>query len=139
LKPPRNIAKARREERTFLKLGTRQPVCTLCPESDPACLDIKNGHHVTGQQRDIELKVVVCANDQRKQHARLDDAGLTMQRESNPRELQRSRLLFSAEFLESLAEAHRKWHGEFPHPQHALMAKRFERLAKEYRQWAEEL
>lgn len=125
MKVPVNIARARRTERRFLKLGSPQPVCVLCGESDPACLDAVQGHHPTGRQRDPDLKVIVCANDQRKQHARLADEGLTMEREADPREVERSRFLLIAQFLDSLAEAHRE-RNQFK------MANRVERLADEY-------
>lgn len=56
----------RRKQKRFAILGTNQPVCTCCPETDWRVFE---KHHVAGKNFD-PLMQLVCMND----HARLSDA-----------------------------------------------------------------
>jgi hypothetical protein len=52
----------RRKQRRLEKLGTNNPRCPLCGETDWRCMEV---HHVAGQARD-SVTVTICANCHRK-------------------------------------------------------------------------
>lgn len=58
--PPRD--REDRQENRFHRLGTREPVCLGCGESDSVCLEL---HHVAGQKHYGDL-AIVCRNCHRK-------------------------------------------------------------------------
>ena len=51
-----------RLEKQYRRLGTRNPVCITCPESDPFCLEL---HHIAGRKHHEDL-VIICRNCHRK-------------------------------------------------------------------------
>lgn len=46
----------------YRRLGTSNPVCVTCPESDPFCLEL---HHLAGRKHYDDL-AIVCRNCHRK-------------------------------------------------------------------------
>jgi hypothetical protein len=57
-----DLDRAIRAERTLERLGTRIPICVMCGEADPRCLE---KHHVAGKGHGPEL-AIVCRNCHRK-------------------------------------------------------------------------
>jgi hypothetical protein len=55
-----------RLERQYKRLGTRQPICVGCAESDPFCLEL---HHIAGRKHHALLSIV-CANCHKKLSAK---------------------------------------------------------------------
>jgi hypothetical protein len=51
-----------RLEQQYKRLGTRQPICVGCAESNPFCLEL---HHIAGRKYDGRLSIV-CANCHKK-------------------------------------------------------------------------
>lgn len=51
-----------RLEQQYRRLGTRDPVCITCNESNPFCLEL---HHIAGRKHDDDLSIV-CRNWHRK-------------------------------------------------------------------------
>ena len=51
-----------RFEQQYRRLGTRNPMCVVCGESDPFCLEL---HHIAGQKHDDDV-CIVCRNCHRK-------------------------------------------------------------------------
>lgn len=51
-----------RLERAYQRLGTRDPMCTTCEESDPRCLEL---HHIAGRKHHDDT-VIQCRNCHRK-------------------------------------------------------------------------
>jgi hypothetical protein len=51
-----------RLEQQYRRLGTREPMCVICSESNPLCLEM---HHVAGQKHHSDL-AIVCRNCHRK-------------------------------------------------------------------------
>lgn len=105
MKNPDPIARAWRLESRRKELGTDNPRCCYCPESDIECLEVD--HPVT-KNLDPQLKRVVCRNDHRKLELKRDLKGLTQNgrrgvHESQPARLRRYMLLL-AEDQQSLAE-----------------------------------
>lgn len=56
------IAREARKQRRLEALGTDDPHCAMCPESDPFCLE---GHHIAGRKYN-ETEIIVCRNCHRK-------------------------------------------------------------------------
>ena len=56
------LARERRRQRAFERLGTDTPRCAACGENDVGCLE---AHHVAGRQYD-PLTSVLCATCHRK-------------------------------------------------------------------------
>lgn len=54
--------KRHRLERCFRRLGTRNPVCVICGEDDPHCLEL---HHIAGIDNHDDT-VILCRNCHRK-------------------------------------------------------------------------
>jgi hypothetical protein len=52
----------RRNQKRFERLGTTNPRCIACPETDPRCLEL---HHLAGKDFADE-EVIICRNDHRK-------------------------------------------------------------------------
>jgi hypothetical protein len=46
-----------RLERRLAKLGTRNPACIACGETNPLCLEL---HHIAGQHHHDDLSIVCC-------------------------------------------------------------------------------
>ena len=51
-----------------MRLGSEDPVCVRCGESNPLRLVLPNGHHLTGKQRDPELQTILCASCHQELH-----------------------------------------------------------------------
>jgi hypothetical protein len=51
-----------RKQQQFRRLGTQNPRCVCCGESDPAVLEL---HHIAGRKHSDDLSIV-CANCHRK-------------------------------------------------------------------------
>ena len=51
-----------RREQSLRRLGTRQPACVVCGETDPRCMEL---HHIA-QIRHHEDTAIVCRNCHRK-------------------------------------------------------------------------
>lgn len=58
-----------RLERQYRRLGTREPCCVLCAESEPYCLEL---HHIAGRKHDDDVSIV-CRNCHRKLSAYQND------------------------------------------------------------------
>lgn len=106
MKNPDPIARAWRLERRRKELGSNNPSCFYCPESDLECLELD--HPVT-KDLDPIFKRVVCSNDHRKLELKRDLKKLTWNgrcdiHESKTAQVRRY-LLLLAEDLESLPQA----------------------------------
>ena len=62
--------KAVRDARHLMRLGSEDPVCVLCGESNPHRLMRLQGHHLTGWKRDPAFQSIVCFNCQHELHLR---------------------------------------------------------------------
>jgi hypothetical protein len=51
-----------RLEQHYRRLGTHEPRCVICGETDPRCLE---KHHIAGRPY-LDDTVIVCRNDHRK-------------------------------------------------------------------------
>src|ERR1700693_545858 len=51
-----------RKQQRLRRLGTQNPRCVVCGESDPAVLDL---HHIAGRKHSDDVSIV-CANHHRK-------------------------------------------------------------------------
>jgi|HubBroStandDraft_6_1064221.scaffolds.fasta_scaffold173459_2 hypothetical protein len=51
-----------RLEQQYRRLGTRSPMCVVCGERDPFCLEL---HHIAGQKHHDDVGIV-CRNCHRK-------------------------------------------------------------------------
>ena len=77
--------KAVLEARQRMRLGTDDPVCVICGESNPARLMLWKGHHITGEDRDPGFNVVICYNCQHELHDfRAPAAGATFGKREGP-------------------------------------------------------
>jgi len=104
VKNPDPIARAWRLEKRRKELGSDNPRCFYCPESDLPCLEID--HPVT-EELDPKFTRIECRNDHRKLELKRDVAGLTHNgrrgvKESKGIQLRRY-LLLLAEDLDSIA------------------------------------
>ena len=50
------------EAKQIMRLGSEDPVCVKCGESNPLRLVLPNGHHVTGKKRDPKFQEILCAS-----------------------------------------------------------------------------
>ena len=97
------IEQERRRQRALERLGSQNPVCVICGETDWRCLEL---HHVAGKRFDTST-AIVCRNchrklsDQQKKHP--DDLS------ANPDLLERlgHMLLGLADLFELLVQAFR--------------------------------
>lgn len=99
------IKRAWRLQRRRKELGSSNPSCVSCGESDIECLE--NDHPIT-EDLDPEFKRVECRNDHRRKELNRDLKGLTKNGQRNTKETERQRerrmWLLHAEDLEFLAE-----------------------------------
>jgi hypothetical protein len=58
----KRLDKEDRLEQHYRRLGTRNPRCTLCSETDPRCME---KHHIAGCEFDPDI-ALVCRNCHRK-------------------------------------------------------------------------
>ena len=52
----------------IMRLGSEDPICVKCGESNPLRLVLPNGHHVTGKKRDPKFQEVYCASCHQELH-----------------------------------------------------------------------
>lgn len=99
------IDRAWRLEKRRKELGSDDPSCFYCPESDIECLELD--HPVT-EKLDQKFMRVVCRNDHRKLELKRDLLGLTHNGQRNVQESQLSEfrryLLLLAEDQDAIAE-----------------------------------
>ncbi len=59
----------------IMRLGSEDPVCVWCGESNPLRLVLPNGPHLTGRKRDPKFREILCASCHQELHllARLHD------------------------------------------------------------------
>jgi hypothetical protein len=105
MKNPHPIKRAWRLEKRRKDLGSDNPRCFYCPETDLACLEVD--HPVT-EELDPEFRRVECRNHHRKLELKRDLAGLIKNgrrgvKESN-RQQHRRYLLLLAEDQDSIAD-----------------------------------
>lgn len=103
---PEPIARAWRLEKRRKALGSDNPRCFYCPETNIACLEVD---HPATEDLDPKFTRAVCRNDHRKLELERDLAGLTKNglrdvEESEPAQLRRY-LLLVAKDQESIAAA----------------------------------
>lgn len=105
MKNPDPIARAWRLERRRKQLGSDNPRCFYCPESDIACMELD--HPVT-EQLDAQFTRVECRNDHRKLELKRDLKRLTHNGRRDVKESDRAQLrrymLLLAEDQESIAD-----------------------------------
>lgn len=101
---PDPVARAWRLEKRRKELGSNNPGCFYCPETDVACLELD--HPVT-KEFDLEFTQIVCSNHHKKMERERDLAGLTKNGlrdvEESERVQLRRYLLLVAKDLESIA------------------------------------
>jgi hypothetical protein len=105
VKNPNPIGRAYRLEKRRKELGSQNPVCFYCGESDILCLEIE--HPVT-KELDAEFTRIVCRNCHRKQEAprdllKLTKNGLHKAPESKDSQSVRH-VMLSANDLDSIAD-----------------------------------
>lgn len=105
MKNPRPIKRAWRLEKRRKELGSDNPRCFYCPETDLACLELD--HPVT-EELDTQFTRVECRNHHRKLELKRDLAGLTRNGRRGVKESKRQRhrryLLLLAEDQDSIAD-----------------------------------
>jgi hypothetical protein len=105
VKNPNPIARARRLQSRRKELGSSNPSCFDCGESDIACLE---GDHPVGKKRDPKFTRTRCRNCHRKVEFKRDVAGLTKNGQHRPDESEIeevcSYLLLLAEDQDLIAE-----------------------------------
>lgn len=74
MKNPSPVMRARRMELRRMALGSENPSCFYCGESDIACLELE---HPVGREHDSSFTRTVCRNCHRKLEMKRDVAGLT--------------------------------------------------------------
>ena len=101
------------EAKQIMRLGSEDPVCVLCGESNPLRLVLPKGHHVTGKKRDPKFQEILCASCHQELHllARLKGAAFGQYEGHIPaREAARLRALALSREME--AEYLRRWANE---------------------------
>ena len=58
-----DLDKDEREQRRLRRLGSTNPSCACCPETDSRCLEL---HHIAGQKNDPDTLAIICRNCHRK-------------------------------------------------------------------------
>lgn len=105
--------RAVRKAQHIMRLGSENPVCVLCGESNPNRLMRIQGHHLTGGKRDPDFQVVVCFNCQHELHFRAPLVGATFgKREGRVPARTAARLRALALFHDLEAEHLRCWANE---------------------------
>jgi hypothetical protein len=105
--PPHNPARAaRRKTEAIEQLGTEQPRCLYCGNSDPQLVRPRRiqNHHLFGEDRD-EATVPACLNCHAGAHDALTDAEVPMTREKEPTKFARAIFRALAVHFELLAKA----------------------------------
>ncbi len=96
-----------------MRLGTANPVCVSCGESNPLRLVLPKGHHPTGELRDPRFQAPICASCHEEAHHRARGDGVTFgQREGRIEARTASRLRALASFLQMVVDYLRRWADE---------------------------
>jgi hypothetical protein len=104
---PHNPARAaRRKAEAIEQLGTDQPRCVYCGNSDPLVVRPRRivDHHIFGRDRD-SLEVIACLNCHAAAHEHLQDAEVPMTQEKEPTMFARAIFRALAVHFELLAKA----------------------------------
>jgi hypothetical protein len=105
--------KAVMEARQLMRLGTHDPVCVSCGESNPLRLVLPNGDHVTGKNRDPGLRAAVCASCHLERHFIAQQQGIKFGRcESRVQARTAARLRALGSFLQMVAQYLFRWADE---------------------------
>lgn len=97
----------------IMRLGSEDPVCVWCGESNPLRLVLPNGHHGTGKKRDPKFQEIVCASCHQELHLRAPLKGAVFGKREGPvraRTAARLRALALSRDME--AEHMRRWANE---------------------------
>ena len=111
---PHNPARAaRRKTELREKLGVERPTCIYCGCEELVALrrlpkTLLPEHHVLGQNHDPELVVLACLNCHAVAHERLSDAGVVLDKVTDPVDRVAAMLRAEAVHFEMLAESKRK-------------------------------
>jgi 5-methylcytosine-specific restriction endonuclease McrA len=100
VKNPSPVTRARRTEMRRKTLGSDNPSCFYCPESDVACLEIE---HPVGREYDKRFTRIVCRNCHGKLEMKRDVAQLTKNGQHRAPETEYESLL---NYLLRLADDH---------------------------------
>ena len=92
-----------RTRRSFERLGTSTPVCTICSETNPNCLEV----HEPGGRKYSDLRVILCRNCHRKLSDDQRDHFPPIWTPPDPLERLSHALLGEADLLLRLAEKRR--------------------------------
>jgi hypothetical protein len=115
------IGTAGRRRRRQKRFSVENPVCLFCGEPNLECLSpvtlawlkahqvLLEDHHVVGNKSDPDFVVPLCLNCHRLVTEGLAQAGISMNRESNPQKRVAVMLEALAVFLDMLAAAVRRW------------------------------
>ena len=101
------------EAKQIMRLGSEDPICMTCGETNPLRLVLPNGHHVTGKKRDPEFQTIFCANCHQELHLLAPLRGATFGQREGPipaRTAARLRALALSRDIE--AEYLRRWANE---------------------------
>jgi hypothetical protein len=104
---PRNpIRAARRKAEAIEQLGTEEPRCHYCGNTDPLLVRPRRiqGHHIFGEDRD-ELETPACLNCHAVAHENLRDAEVPMIQEKEPTKFARAIFRAFAVHFELMAKA----------------------------------
>ncbi len=95
-----------RKQQQLRRLGTQNPICVACGESDPSVLEL---HHIAGRKHDDDLSIV-CANCHRKLlNSQRDRASGGLQRPGGQSAHLGHYLLGIADLLEMIVSTLRKF------------------------------
>jgi len=101
------------EAKQAMRLGTENPVCVPCGESNPLRLVLPTGHHPTGEKRDPSMKTPTCASCHQEAHFRARRDGVTYGvREGRVQARTSSRLRALASFLQMVVDYLLRWADE---------------------------
>ena len=101
------------EAKQIMRLGSEDPVCVRCGESNPLRLVLPNGHHGTGKKRDPKFQVILCASCHQELHflARLKGVAFGP-REGHIKARMAARLRALALLLDMISDYLRRWANE---------------------------
>ena len=107
------VRAARRKAELRERLGAERPVCIYCGYEEPVALrrisrKFLPQHHVYGRNHDPDSVVFVCLNCHAVLHELLSDAGVGLQRVSDPVMRVATMLRAEAVHFEMLASSKRK-------------------------------
>jgi hypothetical protein len=105
LKNVRPLSAARRKAQRLQKLGSERPFCLLCGSREPMVLRtvtrrFLEDHHILGRAREPHLTLSLCFNCHALVTEGLLQAGVGMERESDPRK-------FTSSVFRALSVHHR--------------------------------